>query len=181
MILLPDADGTVSFHWVLVGSGLSDRWEALVDDNGDTSYVQCDNDSAAMIIEFANPDDVTSANSGVAEAEIDTITSVRFISSGRSANRRNAALVDIDFQVPSGNPTESCSYDPHVSSHERIEGTAREHSDGSSANWTYADLESLEMKCTKVGNHEVYLGYLAIEVTYTEAVTTNATFFGANF
>ena len=173
MILLPDADGTISFHWVLVGSGLSDRWEALVDDNGDTSYVQCDNDAAAMIIEFANPN--------VTEVEIGSIDSVRFISSGRSANRRNAALVDIDFQVPSGNPTESCSYDPHVSSHERIEGTAREHSDGSSANWTYADLESLEMKCTKVGNHEVYLGYLAIEVTYTEAVTTNATFFGANF
>ena len=173
MILLPDADGTVSFHWRLVGSGLSERWEALVDDNGDTSYVQCDNDAAAMIIEFANPN--------VTEVEIGSIDSVRFISSGRSANRRNAALVDIDFQVPSGNPTESCSYDPHVSSHERIEGTAREHSDGSSANWTYADLESLEMKCTKVGNHEVYLGYLAIEVTYTEAVTTNATFFGANF
>ena len=181
MILLPDADGTISFHWVLVGSGLSERWEALVDDNGDTSYVQCDNDSAAMIIEFANPDDVTSANSGVAEAEIDTITSVRFISSGRSANRRNAALVDIEYQVPSGF-SESCSYDPHVSSHETINGTARTGKPGGGL-WQYSDLEALEMKCTKDGTNEVYLGYLAIEVTYTEvgAVADNATFFGANF
>ena len=173
MILLPDADGTISFHWVLVGSGLSERWEALVDDNGDTSYVQCDNDSAAMIIEFANP--------SVAEADIESIDSIRFISSGRSANRRNAALVDIEYQVPSGF-SESCSYNPHAFSHETINGTARAGKPGGGL-WQYSDLEALEMKCTKDGTNEVYLGYLAIEVTYTEvgAAADNATFFGANF
>ena len=40
---------------------------------------------------------------------------------------------------------------------------------------------ALEMKCTKAQVTEVYLSYLALEVTYTEAVTANATFFGANF
>ena len=40
------------------------------------------------------------------------------------------------------------------------------------------------MTCTKNGTIEVYLSYLALEVTYTEAgaaVTDNSTFFGANF
>ena len=40
------------------------------------------------------------------------------------------------------------------------------------------------MRCTKFGTVNVQLSYLAIEVTYTEAVTTvadNSTFFGANF
>ena len=73
-------------------------------------------------------------------------------------------------------------YDPHHSSYDTINGTARPYSDGSSAAWTYANLEALEIKCTKSQVTEVYLSYLALEVTYTEAVAAdNATFFGANF
>jgi len=75
------------------------------------------------------------------------------------------------------------SYDKHASSYETINGTARATSDGSAA-WTYADFENLSMKCTKNGSIQVRLSYLALEVTYTEAVAAeadNATFFGANF
>ena len=38
------------------------------------------------------------------------------------------------------------------------------------------------MKCTKNGSNQVRLSYLALKVSYTEAVAAdNATFFGANF
>jgi hypothetical protein len=183
MILLPNETiGIPSFHWVASSGTLQ---ECLNDDNDDTSFVSCDNNSAAMTLGFSDPDDVTPANGGVSEAEIDfdETVSVRFISSGRSTNRRFASLVIIGYAAPSGNADETCSYDAHASSYETINGTAREHSDGSSAAWTYADLEDLRITCTKSLALEVRLSYLVMEVTYTEAavVTDNATFFGANF
>ena len=174
MILLPDDDGTSSSDWIASGTGISERWEALVDINGDNSYVKCDDNNEAMIIEFANP--------GVAEAIIDfnEEVTVRFLSSGRSTDRRNAAGVDIAFQVPSGF-SETVYYDPSPSSYESITGTARTTQPDTSA-WDYAALENLEMICTKNGAREVYLTYLSIRIDYTEAVAAdNATFFGANF
>ena len=182
MILLPNADGTVSSDWIRGGSPPEGTvHDSLDDDNGDTSFVACDTGSETMIIEFADPDDVTSANSGVAEAEIDTITSVRFISSGRSTDRRFASLVVIEYADPSGNANETCSYDSHASSYETINGTAHETYDGTH-DWDYSKLEGLQLTCDKLGTQNIQLSYLAIEVTYTEAVTAdNATFFGANF
>ena len=172
MILLPDGSSSVSnwtpapFPNTIAG--------ALDDDNGDTSYVRSSTNNAAMTVEYANP--------SVAEADIDTITSVRFLSSGRSTHRSIGSRVLIAFAVPSGNASEGVRYDAHTSSHETINGTARPYSDGSSAVWTYANLEALELTCTKQQTIEVYLSYLALEVTYTEAVAAdNATFFGANF
>ena len=171
MTLLPNADGTSSSDWIAVGE--TDRWDCLKDDNGDTSFVGCDDSLEEMIIEFANPH--------VAEADIDTVNSVQFLSSGRSTDRRNAAIVNIAFQVPSGF-LEACSYDAHAFSYETINGTVRTTSDGGTTAWTYADLENLEMKCIKFGTKNVQLSYLALKVGYTEAVTAdNATFFGANF
>ena len=147
---------------------------ALDDDNGDTSYARSNTNNASMTIEYANP--------SVAEADIDTITSVRFLSSGRSTDRSYGSRVLIDFAVPSGNASEAVRYDPHVSSHETINGTARSHANGTSGGWTYANLEALELTCTKQQVIQVYLSYLALEVTYTDAVSAdNATFFGANF
>ena len=180
MTLLPSGESSVSSDWVIAGaSPESTRWESLDDDNGATSYVSCNDSGAEMTIEFANP--------SVAEADIDfsVAPSVRFVSSGRSDHRRFPSLVAISFEAPVGVSayTESCSYDAHVSSFETINGTARATSDGSAA-WTYSDLENLSMKCTKNGSIQVRLSYLALEVTYTEAVaavTDNATFFGANF
>ena len=175
MILLPDGSSSVAdwtpapFPNTIAG--------ALDDDNGDTSYVKSDTNNAAMTIEYANP--------SVAEADIDTITSVRFLSSGRSTHRTYSSRVLIAFAVPSGNASEGVRYDPHASSHETINGTARPYSDGlGGTNWTYSDLENLEMRCTKNGTQQLRLSYLAIRVTYTEAVaavTDNATFFGSNF
>ena len=172
MILLPNADGVASVYWVAIPSP-STNWAALDDDNGATSYVKSSTDTAAMIIEFANP--------SVAEADIDTIDSVRFLSSGKAIHRTNPSLVNIRFEAPTTGFPEICSYDAHRTNFETINGTARTTHDGTHA-WSYANLEDLEMKCTKGGTIEVYLSYLALEVTYTEAVLAdNATFFGANF
>ena len=172
-LLLPNATGVTSAHWVV--SGESDRHLCLDDDNGNTSFVHCDNALAAMTIEYADP--------SVDEEDIDSIDSVRFISSGRSTDRTNPSVVSIKFEAPTAGFAESCSYDVHRTNYETINGTARTTSDGAHT-WTYADLEALELECTKILTINVQLSYLAIEVTYTEAVTTvadNSTFFGANF
>ena len=170
MILLPDGDGASS-GWTAVGE--STFHEALATDDGSTSYAKSNTNLASMVIEYANP--------SVAEADIDTIDSVRFISSGKGVHRTDPSLVNIRFEAPTTGFLEICSYDAHRTNFETIYGTGRTTSDGSNA-WTYANLEALEMKCIKSGTIEVYLSYLALEVTYTEAVSAdNATFFGANF
>ena len=172
MILLPDVTGPSSAHWIAVGETY--RHQCLDDDNGATSYVKCNDNNETMIIEFANP--------SVVEADIDTIDSVRFLSSGRSTHRTLSARVAFDYEVPSGNPQETAFYAATRSAFTTVKGTARSDANGTSGGWTYADLEALEMKCTKAQTTEVYLSYLALEVTYTEAVSAdNATFFGANF
>ena len=171
MILLPDDTGIASAHWIAVGE--SSRHECLDDDNDGTSYVKCNDNNVYMIIEFANP--------SVAEGDIASIDSVRFLSSGKSSHRSNPAVVGIAFESPTSGFAELCSYDAHRTNWETINGTARTTHDGTHA-WSYANLEDLEMKCTKTLSVEVYLSYLALEVTYTEAVSAdNATFFGANF
>ena len=170
MILLPNATGTTHSSWVAVGEAT--HHECLDDDNAATSYVKCSADTRSMIIEYANP--------SVAEADIASIDSVRFLSSGKSVHRSDPSVVSIRFEAPTAGFAEIASYDAHRTNFETINGTARTTSDGSSA-WTYSDLENLEMKCTKVATVEVYLSYLALEVTYTEAAADNAVFFGANF
>ena len=81
MILLPDDTGSVHPEWVAVGEAT--HHECLDDNNGDTSYVKCSTNLRSMIIEYANP--------SVAESDIASIESVRFRSSGRSNDRRNAS------------------------------------------------------------------------------------------
>ena len=173
MILLPNASSSVSSDWIPVGAGSVQN--ALMFDDGNTAYVKCNDALEFMIIEYANP--------SVAEADISTIDSVRFLSSGKAIHRTDPSLVRIQYEVPSGNATEQVSYDAHRTNYETINGTARPYSDGlGSSAWTYSDLESLELKVVKILTVEVYLSYLAMQVTYTEAVTAdNATFFGANF
>ena len=183
MILLPDSDVSNHPNWVAVGA--TDNWDCLKDDNGGTSYVKASVDTATMVIGFADPDDVTPVNDGVAEASIASIDSIRFLSSGKSTHRFNPSLVDIAYETPSIT-AESCSYNAHRSAYETINGTAQAYSDGNggSTDWTYTDLERLQMICTKDSTVQVYLSYLVLEVTYTAAIATvtdNATFFGANF
>jgi len=171
MILLPDATGTTHFTWVAVGEGT--HHECLDDDNAATSYVKCSTDSRYMIIEYANP--------SVAEADIASIESVRFLSSGKANHRTSASAVSIAFEAPTAGFSENHLYAAHRTDFETRNGAARTTSDGSNA-WTYSDLEDLEMKCTKAATVELYLSYLALEVTYTEAVAAdNAIFFGTNF
>ena len=171
-LLLPNATGVSSAHWVV---SADTRHECLDDDNGDTSFVSCDNHLASMILGYADP--------SVDEGDIDSIDSVRFISSGRSLHRSSVSNVNIKFEAPTAGFLQLCAFDPHASNYETINGTARTTSDGSNA-WTYANLEALELKCIKVLNTGVRLSYLALEVTYTEVgatVADNSTFFGANF
>ena len=172
MILLPDGANNVSSDWIVVGA-----WsvqDALMFDDGATAYVKCDDITETMDIEFANP--------SVAEGDIDTINSVRFLSSGKSNHRSAGTRISVGYQNPSGNPGENANYLAHRSSFTTINGTPRPYSDGiGSTDWTYANLEDLEMRVTMASTIEVYFSYLAIEVTYTEAAADNATFFGANF
>ena len=170
MILLPSATATYSSGWVAVGA--STHHECLDDDNATTSYSKCSTDGDRLIIEYANP--------SVAEADIASIDSVRFLSSGKAVHRTDPSLVAISFEAPTAGFSETVSYDVHRTNFETINGTARTTSDGSSA-WTYSDLEALQMMCTKSLTVEVYLSYLALEVTYTEAAADNAVFFGTNF
>ena len=169
MTLLPDATSGHTTHWVDYPA--TTHHAALSNDNGDTSYVYTSSNARYITLGYANP--------SVSEAEIESITSVRFTSSGRSTDRSNPSLVDISFAAPTAGFSETCSYDTGVS-YEQIDGTARTTSDGSNP-WTYADLENLQMKCTKNGTVQVRLSYLALIVLYVEAVTDNAIFFGTNF
>ena len=170
MILLPNATGATHPEWVAVGETY--HHQCLDDDNAATSYSKCSVNLRTMEIEYANP--------SVAEADIASIDSVRFLSSGKAVHRTDTSVVSISFEAPTAMFAETASYDAHRSSFETINGTARTTSDGSNA-WTYSDLENLEMKCTKAFIIEVYLSYLALEVTYTEAAADNAIFFGTNF
>ena len=183
MILLPTITDTIQTPYWLTFPLATDAHDCLDDDNGDTSYCVSSSNARYMILGFANPDDVTSANSGVAEGDIDTIDSVRFISSGRADSRSSTSRITIAYYKPAGIPDEIASYPPvSPSQYETVNGTARDYSKDTTP-WTYIDLEHLELLCTQVHTVENHLSYLALEVTYTEAAATtdNATFFGANF
>ena len=174
MILLPDDPPAVDSGWSTTSGA---PHTVLNSDDGHTSYAACSTSGQEMKLGFADP--------SVAEGDIDTIDSVRFISSGRANSRSASTRVAIGFVTPSGNSTENAPY-PAVSpsSYATVNGTARPYSDGSSAAWTYANLEDLTLKCEQIDAVEVNLSYLALEVTYTAAVAgvaDNATFFGANF
>ena len=165
MILLPDGASGHTSHWA-VNTGTHE--DALGSDDGATSYVACSSTGRVLTLTYANP--------SVAEAGIDfnETVSVRFLSSGRSLHRTNPSLVDIAFETPSGNPTEICYYDAHRTDFETINGISREYSDGvGGTDWTYSDLEDLEMTITKNGSIEIYLSYLALEVTYTTGYGNN--------
>ena len=168
MILLPDATSLITTGWGLVGE--ASAHECLDDDNDGTSYIKSSTNEDRVVIAFANP--------SVAEADIASIESVRFLSSGKSVHRSDPSLISFTYNFTVG--SETASYDAHRTNWETINGTAKTTSDGSNA-WTYANLETLEMRCDKIGTVEVYLSYLALEVTYTEAAADNAVFFGTNF
>jgi len=159
MILLPDGSSGHTFHWTQF-PGTDTHHGALDDDNGDTSYVQCSQNGRVIDVTYANP--------SVAEGSISSITSVRFLSTGRHTGRSGTADVDISFQTPSAGFSETVQYDSHFSSYETINGTSRTTSDGSNA-WTYSDLEDLSLRLSKNGSNQVRMSYLALEVTYVEA------------
>ena len=173
MILLPTSASGHTSHWVAVGEGT--HYDCLDDDNGDTSYAKCSANFRILDLGFADP--------SVAEGDIASIDSVRFLSSGRSIHRTTGSAVIVSFTDIIGNGLETATYDPSPTTYETINGTSRPYSDGAGGTgWTYDNLEDLSMRLTKSGTIEVYLSYFVMEVTYTEAVAAdNATFFGANF
>ena len=171
-ILNPNSTESASTDWIPVGETF--HHQCLDDDNDATSYVKCDDISETFIVGFVNPI--------IAEGTIASIDSVRFLSSGKSSHRTNTTRCSMEFYSPSGNSDENAVYNAHRSDFTTVNGTARTTSDGSSAAWTYANIQALRIRCTDASTVEVYLSYLAMEVTYTEAVAAdNATFFGANF
>ena len=173
MILLPNGTGAVATQWIAVGE--STHHECLDDDNDDTSYAKCSANGRTMIIEYADP--------SVAEADLASITRIRFLSSGRAVHRTDPSIVDIAFYSATDHSgyEETASYNAHRSSYETINGNFRTTSFETSTDWTYEELEDIRMLCTKDGTVQANLSYLAIEVTYVAAAADNATFFGANF
>ena len=150
--------------------------DALLTNDGDTTYAEAGTDTETCTLTFAAP--------SVAEGDIASIDSVRFISSGRSTDRGGAdARMSVTWMTPSGNSNTTCAFDQHVSAYETINGSDLSYSDGSGGTgWTYANLEDASIKLTKVLTVQLRLSFFALEVTYTAvAVTDNAVFFGTNF
>ena len=85
MTLLPVGTGIASSNWVAVGE--THRHQCLDDDNAATSYSKCSTDAKRMTIEYANP--------SVAEADIASIESDRFLSSGKANHRTKPSEVII--------------------------------------------------------------------------------------
>ena len=172
-IMLPDSTSGHTLHWAAVGE--STHHECLDDDNGDTSYVQCSSDARRIDLGFANP--------SVAEEDIGSIDSVRFLSSGRCTLGRFGSRVKVSWESPTGNADTNNIYDLHTSNYETINGASLTSSDGSGTAWTYSDLEGASIRLTKVLIPQVRLSYFALEVTYTAPVTVtdNSIFFGSNF
>jgi len=170
MTLLPTGTGLQDSGWV---ANSTTAHGDLDDDNGDTSYALCSTNIAAFDLTFANP--------SVAEADIGTITSVQFISSGRCPARgRSGSDLDIAFLQPSAGFPETENYFNNVN-YETESGTVRTQTPPPSADWTYANLEDLQFRITKNGTASLRLSYFALAVVYTAVVTDNVTFFGANF
>ena len=170
MTLLPEDDALVHPDWT--ANGETELWQCLVDNNDDISYAECSVDQRRFLILYTDP--------SVSEGDIDTIDSVTFISSGRCPSRGSGGSdLIIRFQTPSGHD-ETFNYFNNAN-YESESGIIRETKpDGS--DWEYSDIEGITTRCQKVGTATVRLSYLALKVTYTEAVSAdNATFFGANF
>ena len=164
MILLPDGATGHTFHWA--GNGVAHV--VLESDDGDTSYVECSTNGRNITVTFTNP--------SVVESDIASITSVRFLSTGRSTHRTTDSEVDISFVTPYTGYSETVSYDNHASSYETINGTARTSPNPLNLGgaWTYSNLENLSLKLTKNGTVEVRMSYLALEVTYVPASYGNS-------
>lgn len=124
--------------------------------------------------------DIVMSNPTVASGDVASITSVRFLGTGRCASRGSSGSdVDIDFDTPSGF-SETLNFFNNAN-YEVEYGTTRTAKPDSSA-WSYSDIENLQFNITKNGTALVHLAYFAAEVVYVSAVVEdNAIFFGANF
>ena len=124
--------------------------------------------------------DIVMSNPTVASGDVASITSVRFLGTGRCASRGSSGSdVDIDFDTPSGF-SETLNFFNNVN-YEVEYGTTRTAKPDSSA-WSYSDIENLQFNITKNGTALVHLAYFAAEVVYVSAaVEDNAIFFGTNF
>ena len=122
---------------------------------------------------------ISMSNPTVAEGAIASITSVRFLGTGRCASRGTLGVnLVISFETPSGF-SETLNFFNNTN-YEVEYGTTRTTQPDSSA-WEYSDIEGLEFNMLS-GAGTIHLAYFAAEVTYVAAaVTDNATFFGANF
>ena len=177
MTLTVTGVGSADIAW-LTSSGT--HVDTLGSDDGTTSsgssYSLCPIDGKRI-------NDIVMSNPTVAEGDIDTITSVRFLATGRCPARGSGGSdVDFDFDTPSGYASDPETLNFFNNFNYEVEyGTTRTTKPDSSA-WEYSDIENLQFNIEKNGTALVHLAYFAAEVVYVEAaVADNATFFGANF
>ena len=171
MTLTVDAIGGGSGDWSDSGTN------PLTSNDGTTaagsSYVHSSTNGGTIT-------DISVTNPSVSSGDIDSITSVRFLATGRCPARGSGGSdVDFEFDTPSGF-SETLNFFNNLN-YEVEYGTTRTAKPDSSA-WSYSDIENLLFNITKNGTALVHISYFAVEVVYVSAaVTDNATFFGANF
>lgn len=174
MTLTVETIGSSHALWTTSSGSLT---SVLASDDGTTasgsSYAICASDGRAI-------NDIAMSDPAVAEGDITSITSVRFLATGRCPARGSGGTdVDINFDTPSGF-SETLNFFNNAN-YEVEYGTTRTAQPDSSA-WEYSDIEGLQFNISKNGATLIHLAYFAAEVVYVSAaVADNATFFGTNF
>ena len=149
----------------------------LVDEDDDSTYIHETALNGEINYTFANP--------SVAEALMDFTEDVT-VTARVHAHYTNTSG-DVDLQITTNGTgislpgvtvaVDDSTYPVYAGQSGTIKSPGTD--------WDYGGLENLQMKlkCTGRPARFQYLrvSYIYFRVTYTEAVTTNATFFGANF
>ena len=171
MTLTLDGIGVAGGGWSYSGAG--SLAQAISSDDGNNSYGITSTLNDALIgLSFTDPI--------VAEGDIDSITSVRWVAKGRRPSRTAGGTdVSIVYNLPSGF-TENINF-PSAGSMATVNGTTRTtQPDGS--DWTYSRIVALLLNLVHKDTATLWLTYIAVEVVYVEAVAADdAVFFGTNF
>ena len=172
---------TVSNDWTIFGG--SGTVHQNLADSSDTSYIYTADQNDYAIVELDNLDSLG--------LNIDSIDSVRFYIRGVYTNTRSG---NVDIQVKMQNSSAVTLWNETITLNftagyapEDHYGTARttDNAVGGDA-WRDADLDGLRLNINTSpedpsGSTRAQVAKAYIEVTYTEAVTDNAVFFGCNF
>ena len=174
-----DPTSTLNNNWTISLGGSGTVHQNLAD-TSDTSYIYTDGQDKTARVELVNSVEYLNKS----------IDSVRFYIRGVYSNTRSG---NVDIQVILEDSSNTALYSETITLNftagyapEDHYGTARTTSSGLGAGWTSSDLDGLRLNINTSPEDPPGVSYAQItkayvEVTYTEAVTDNAVFFGCNF